>query len=491
MRTRVIGLATFLAVGLTACSALRRGTGFDDVQRVAGTRNSPSIHWYQGTPADREVEEQLKTLLASELTPDSAVQIALFNNRSLQATFERIGIAQADLVQAGLLPNPIVHLGLRLPINAPGASAELSLLEDFIRALQIPLRKRVAAAAFEATKLEVADAVIDLTADVTVAFYTLQGAEQMLDLHRTVVQAMEYSAELAARQREAGNIPDLDLANELSLFEQTRLDLARAEEDVLASREELNALLGVWGADTGWTVAPRLPDPPRETLPSRGLESLAVSQRLDLAAVRQEIEQQARAVGLARFEAIIPAGDIGADAEREPEGEWTVGPAIELPIPVFDQGQAAVANVSGQLRQARARYRALAVQIRADVRRTRTRAEAARRRSVHYRAVVLPLRRRVVDQTQLQYNAMQVGAFQLLQAKRDEIEAGRGYVESLTEFWSARAELERALGGKLGTSPGTPPSADVPAEPEEEPGGHHPQRHGNCDRCGALDVGSK
>lgn len=482
MRTSVTGLATFLTMGLAACGTLRPGMGFVDVEHAATTRSSPAIHWYQGTPADREVEQRIKTLLASELTADSAVQIALFNNRSLQATFERLGIAQAELVQAGLLPNPIVHLGLRLPVNAPGASAELSLLENFIRALQIPLRKRVAAAAFEVTKLEVAEAVINLAADVEVAFFTVQGAEQMLDLRRTVAQAMEYSAELAAKQRSAGNIPDLDLANELALFEETRLDVVRAEEEVLGSREELNVLLGVWGGDTGWTIAARLPDPPREMLPSHGLESLAISQRLDLAAVRQEIEQQARAVGLARFDAIIPAGDLGADAEREPEGDWTVGPAIELPVPVFDQGQAATAAVTGQLRQARQRYRALAVQIRAHVRRARTRAEAARRRSAHYRAVVLPLRRRVVDQTQLQYNAMQVGAVQLLQAKRDEIDAGRGYVESLTEYWVARAELERAVGGQITVPAGTPPAADVPAEPGKQPASQGEHQHGACDR---------
>lgn len=477
MRTSALALV-FLAGGAAGCATLRPGAVFNDVERLIGARSPRSIQWYRGTTADREVEERVAALLASELTPETAVQIALFNNRSLQATFERLGIAQADLVQAGLLPNPIVHLGLRLPVNAPGPSAELSLLQDFIRALQIPLRKRIAAAALEAAKLEVAEAVVNLTADVKVAFYTLQGAEQMLELRRTVTRAMEYSAEFAQRQREAGNIPDLDLATELALFEQTRLDLARAEEDVIANREELNALLGVWGKDTSWTIAARLPDPSPTVLPQRGLESVAVSQRLDLAAARQEIERQARALGLARFEAIIPTGGVGVDAEREPEGDWTVGPAIELPIPVFDQGQAVVASAGAQLRQARERYRALAVQIRAQVRRARTRAEAARRRSDHYRTVVLPLRRRVVDQTQLQYNAMQVGAFQLLQAKRDEIEAGRGYVESLTEHWVARAELERAVGGELGLPPGTPPPADVPAEPREQSGGHHQHQDG-------------
>lgn len=473
MRTSALVLAVLLAGGAFGCSTVRTDAVFSDVERLAGTRSPGQIHTYRGTEADREVEERIASLLESELTAEAAVQVALFNNFSLQATFERLGIAQADLVQAGLLPNPIVHLGLRLPITAPGPSAELSLVQDFIRALQIPLRKRIAAAALEEAKLDVAKAVVDLAADVKVAFYTLQGAEQMLEMHRTVVQAMEYSAELARRQREAGNIPELDFANELALFEQSRLDLAHAEDEVVASREELNAILGLWGKATSWTIAARLPDPSPAALPLSGLESLAVSQRLDLAAARQEIERHARTLGLARFEAMMPSGDVGADAEREPEGEWTLGPTIALPIPIFDMGQAAAASAGAQLRQAQARYRALAIQIRSDVRRARTRAETARRRSGHYRTVLLPLRSRVVRQTLLQYNAMQIGPVQLLQAKRDEIDAGRAYVESLTEYWIARTEVERVVGGELGLAAGIPTTVESPPGATELQGGSH------------------
>lgn len=146
---------------------------------------------------------------------------------------------------------------------------------------------------------------------------------------------------------------------------------------------------------------------------------------------------------------MLPTEDLGADAEREPEGDWTVGPAIELPVPIFDQGQADVASAVAQLRGSRERYRALAVKIRSEVRRAWMRAEAARGRAEHYRRVVLPLRRRIVEETQLRYNAMLAGVFELLQAKRDEIEAGRAYVETLTEYWVARSELERAVGGDL------------------------------------------
>ena len=119
------------------------------------------MSWNQGTSAGAAVTERVSELLSAELTPESAVQIAFFNNPAVQATYERLGIAQADFVQAGLFPNPVLHASVRFGVAGPRPGAELSLLQDFIRILEVPLRKRVAAAEFEAAKLEVAQAVID------------------------------------------------------------------------------------------------------------------------------------------------------------------------------------------------------------------------------------------------------------------------------------------------------------------------------------------
>ena len=166
------------------------------------------------------------------------------------------------------------------------------------------------------------------------------------------------------------------------------------------------ALLGLWGANTAWKVAPRLPGLPTEDMRRQGLESLAVSHRLDLAAARQATEAQARSVGLARVTALFPDGVFGGEAEREPEGEWSAGPAIEFSTPIFDQGQAAVAKAVAELRERQRRYAALAVHIRSQVRRSATRMESARRRVEYFETVVLPLRQQIVERTQLQYNAI-------------------------------------------------------------------------------------
>ena len=120
-----------------------------------------------------------------------------------------------------------------------------------------------------------------------------------------------------------------------------------------------------------------------------------------------------------------------------------------MPIPIFNQGQPASARANARVRQAEQRYLALAADIRSDVRAARDKMLLARRQVEYFKTTALPMRTRVTEESQLQYNAMQIGPFQLLQAKQDEVKTGADSVEALREYWVARAELEKAVGGSL------------------------------------------
>ncbi len=466
-------LAIVATVVMSGCATIRRGAGFDDVQQLVSTRTPAEIVWASETESGAPIAERVHELLAKSLTPESAVQIALLNNRKLQAVYGRLGIAQADIVQAGLPPNPILTADIHFGTGASGTGAELGLVQEFISVVQIPLRKRVAEAAFEQAKLDVADAVWDLATQTKAAFYRLEGALQRLELRRTVAKATTLSADFAKRQHDVGNASDLDLATEQTLDDDARLELAEAETEVDDAREDLNVLMGLWGTDTTWTIPARLPEVPQSELSPAGLESRAIEQRLDLASAHQELEVLARTVDLAGLYRFLPSGEAGLGAHREPEsGFWSTGPAISLPIPVFDQRQAVLAGDAAKLRQSEERYAALAVEIRSQVRRWRTKMLSARRRAEYYRAVALPRRTRVVDETQKEYNGILVGVFQLLEAKRGEIDAGRKYIDALTDYWVSRTELERATGAELPSAGSTP--APVPMEPRpESPSTHH------------------
>jgi cobalt-zinc-cadmium efflux system outer membrane protein len=345
-----------------------------------------------------------------------------------------------------------------------------------VSALQIPLRKRLAGANLEAAKVAVADVVVNLALDTKAAFYRLQGALQMVELRRNVTAATALSRDVAERQYAAGNISDLDLGTERALNEEAKIELAIAESDVQTEREGLNTLLGLWGERTEWTLGEQLPDLPEGDVPASGLETLAVSQRLDLEAARVRTVGAVQQYQLGRFYGLVPSASLGSKAEREVSGGWSLGPALDLPIPLFDQSQAMLAANAARIRGSEERYAALAIAIRSQVRRAWTRLEGARARALYYRTVVVPLEERIVEEAQRQYNGMFIGVFQLLQAKREQVETGRRYVEALTDYWVSRTELERSVGGEFRLAGTRMPSASPAAPTEDVPS--HAHHHG-------------
>lgn len=445
------------------CAAIQKDAGFKDVQAVIRERSGFVAHWDQQPKDEGPVAERIQALLSEDLTDRNAIEIALLSNRRFQATFEELGIARADLIQARAITNPLLEGEVRFPMRP----FEIALTQSLLDLITLRRRRGLADASFEAAKIRVTDDVLDLIAELRSAFYAMQGAEQIRAMRQSIVESARVSAELAIRQREAGNTSDLELENEQAVLERAKLDLARSESEVLEERERLNALMGLWGQETDWALASKLPDLPPDDPDATGLESLAVSQRLDLAAARQDVEVAARALPLARSTVL---GDVavGVHTEREPDGLSTTGPAVHLPIPIFNRGKAARARAEALLRQAQQRHAALAVEVRAEVRATRNRVHAARSRAEYYRNVILPRRERIVAFSQQHYNFMLIGAFQLLLARQDETRARQEHIEALRDYWIARSDLERAVGGSLPRgAPGVPP-AHSPERPESE-----------------------
>jgi cobalt-zinc-cadmium efflux system outer membrane protein len=455
--------AVLAAAVLSGCATIQPRAGFDDVEAIVAERTGARVHWNQGTPADQAVADSVQSLLAGELTADEAVQIALLNNRNLQATYENLSVAQADLVRAGLLTNPIFDAEARFAEG--GTGIELGVAQSFIDIFFIPLRRRIAGAAFEGAKLGVAGAVVDLAAQTRQAFYELLADQQLAELRETVLLAFDASYAMAQSLHAAGNVTDLRLAVERAQYEQAKVNLAAARAEVLVGREQLNALMGLWGPDVQWTAATRLPElpPEEETMDLAGLEQRAIANSLDLGVLRQRIMIAGERLGLARPEALIPVAEVGVVGEREPESDWAVGPRVSLPIPIFNMGQAASATARAQLRQTQDLYTAQAVEVRSAVRASATRLTAARERAVYYQAVVLPLQQRSLGLLHLQYNAMQIGVFDLLQARRELVETGVDYVHVLQNYWLIRTQLTQILNGRLSgvDAPMTEPTPDM------------------------------
>jgi cobalt-zinc-cadmium efflux system outer membrane protein len=433
----------------SGCASMTLDAGFDDIKAIVEQRSASQISWNNDTELDKEASEKLNSLLKRKLTADDAVQIALLNNRDLQAIYSDLGVAQADLVQAGLLGNPIFDAAVMFPVSGRGQpDLELGAAINFLNIFYIPLRKRVAAARFEEVKSRLAGSVLDFAGRVRTAFYTYQSDQQMLELRQTIVQALGASLEIARRLSDAGNITDLDFARERAQLETAKLALRSAEVARRQSREELNMVMGLWGEQIQWQSDGRLPDIPEQPVPMKDVERLALEQSLDLANVRQRIAATGEQLGLTRWTALLPELSAGPQAERN-DGEWEIGPRLDFVIPLFDQGQARVGRGVAELRRARQEYYGAAIRIRATARALRDRVDGARDRALYYRDILLPLRERIVNEAQLQYNAMQLGPFQLLRAREQQIQTAVAYIESLRDYWLARADVEQILNGRL------------------------------------------
>jgi cobalt-zinc-cadmium efflux system outer membrane protein len=434
------------------------------VKELAGERLGQKLHWRLGAAEDEAADQAVKRLLTDELSPDAAVQVALLRNAELQAAYEQLGVAQADLVQAGLLENPVFAGFARFPDRAPSkTNLEFEVALNFLDLLMLPARKHLAAAQFEETKLQIAQQVLALATEVRKAYFVALGAEGVARMRRLVAEAAEVSYEMATRLHAAGNIGDLQLALEAGNFEKARVALAHSEAEALAAREALTRLLGLWGEEVAFRLPGQLPDIPTQEIPPEHLESYAVAHRLDLEAARQEMAVMAQALGIVVDWRWLGLADLGVSSERDTDGQWVTGPTLALKLPLFDRRQASIARQEAYYRQSRQRLTALAVAARSEVRTLRDRLLMTRNLAEHYRRVVIPLRERIVDLWMERYNYMLAGVFEVLLARQEEFDAYQEYSEAVRDYWITRAELQLALGGRL------PESGPSPLEELFEP----------------------
>jgi outer membrane protein, heavy metal efflux system len=438
---RIVSLIALIS--LSGCASFTPQLGFKEVNDGFSTHTGNYLYWNTGTPEDEKVTQEISKLLSSELTADTATQIALLNNKGLQAVYQQLGIAQADLVDAGLFPNPIFNGEIRFPSGGP--NLELSVVQSFVKIFEIPLRKKIAQSEFEEAKIDVIERALLLAYQTRKAFYEYQASEQLLEMANTALVALEASNDLATRLHRAGNITDLDLAQEQSNYESLKIEVIARQEELISAREELNSLMGLEINQTSWKSAQRLPE--NSALPLEDVNKSAISNNLALAKSRQQLVTLAASLDVAETFRVFDETELGVSGAKEPGSKWGSGPAFSFPIPFFNQGSTQIFRVNAQLNQQHNRGMALQTKIEAHIRSLLSRLKLVEARLLRYKKVLLPLQTKLVSETQKQYNAMLIGAFQLLEVKHRQIETGKDYILALKSYWQLRTELESVLNG--------------------------------------------
>ena len=442
---RLLALLVSAAV-LGGCASFTPDGGFAAVERTAKDRLGKDVKWARSDADQDGIAKRVSELLAKPLSVNDAVQVALLNNRGLQATFQELGIGEAELVQAGRLPNPGFSFG-RMS-RGDEREIERGLHLNLARLIAMPYIGQMEARRFEQTKGMVAMGVLSLAADTHKAYYNALAAEETVRYMRQVRQAAEASAELARRMEQVGNFTKLQRSREQVFYADAAQNLARAEQAQRSTRERLTRLLGAWGAQTQFMLPERLPDLPKDVMDLPDIERTAMAQRLDVQGARLAAEQTASNLGLTRTTRFINVLELGLVRNSSNEEPTQRGWEIGFELPLFDWGGARVARAEAVYMQTVHRAAETAVNARSEVREAYGAYRSAYDIARHQRDEVVPLNQRIAEENVLRYNGMLIGVFELLADARTQIASVNGSIQALRDFWIAQADLDMALIGK-------------------------------------------
>ncbi len=443
------GTAIAGALYIAGCASLSSDGGFSKVQAIVNERGGQHARWVR-TDAERDaVNAMVHELLSRPLSIEDAVRIAVVNNRGLQARFAELGIAETELVEASWPRNP----GFAFSRIQGGGDTEIerSIAFEIVSLLTIPLRTRLERDRLAATQFAVAADIVEVVAEARRAYVRAIAARQTLAYTEDVRTAADASAELARRMLDAGNFSKLDQAREQIFYVDALARVTLARQAATSEREALIRVLGLSrSAARDLTLPERLPDLPADVSDSGDIEAHALEQRLDVQAARKDVESLAASLGLTRTTRFVNVLEIGYRSKSETGMPRKNGYEIRIELPLFDWTGAKVARAEYRYMQGFERAVETAMNAQSEIREAYARYRAAYDLARHYRDEVVPLRKRIAEESLLRYNGMLISVFELLADARERIVTVNVAIEALRDFWLAQTDLQIAM---TGTSP--------------------------------------
>lgn len=500
LRKSKLVIIPLLAMGLGGCVTAgqvdqysKPESGFSAVSAstAAATKGKETV-WIQNQAQARQVAERVHGLVHKKaITAETAVQVALLNNRGLQAAYSDIGMSAAETWQQTMLENPKVSIGV-LGIANPELGA--------FRAIEGLIANNVLAMATQKKRVDVADtrfrqaqmkAVVEtlrVAADTRKAWIDAVSSFEAVTYLNQAKVAADAASELAQKLGESGALSKGGQAREHAFYAELTGQTAEAVLASKLAKEELTRVMGLWGSEVDYFVPDRLPSLPKSVSRKDRIEAEALKQRIDLQVAKLELEAVAKSYGLTEATRYVTDLEIisGIEAEREIETEYelsasslekaeskktVVTPQLELEfvIPIFDSGKARMRKAELAYLQAANLLAEKAVNIRSEARSSYTAYRSTYDIAKHYRNSVLPLRTKIEEESLLTYNGMITNTFELLADTRAKIGTLLLANNAKREFWLADANLSAAIYGGGGASGGS--AAGAPALADSG-GGH-------------------
>jgi len=446
------------AFALAGCASFSNDGGMNHVSSLTQERVGHGVAYQREENDALSARTRVSELLQAPLSGDGAVELALLNNRGLQARFGELGVSEAELVQAGRLRNPVVSLG-RL---AGGGALEVdrSVMFDILGLLTLPGRTQVARQRFEQAQYGAAADAVRAATEAREAFFEAVAAKQLADYAQQVKETADASNDLARGMVQAGNMSKLDQMREQAFYADATAEVARARQRSVIARERLVRALGLGDNHVDLKLPDRLPDLPAEPAQARDAEQTALDKRLDILAARRETEATARQLGLTQASGFVDVLDVGWQNKSQRGSPQERGGELQFDIPIFDFGGTARARAKAQYLQSVNRTASIVVDARSQAREAyggyRTAYDLAR----HYRDEVVPLHKRISEENVLRYNGMLIDVFQLLADAREQVASVTASIEATRDYWLADSRLKAALTGGSPTPANGPPASN-------------------------------
>lgn len=421
--------------------------------------------------ATQRARERVQALLSESLSEDAAVQIALLNNRGLQAAYNDLGISEAEYVQASLPPNPAITASRNF---GTGSFAEVGfqLVGNLLAFATLPRKTEIAKREFEEARYRAVATTLSLSVDARRAYVRAVAARQKLALLEQARQTADASANMMKQLGETGAANKLDQARVTTFYAELSAQVAQARLAVKREQEALNRIMGLWGSDLDYKLPSRLPALPATPDNLADVEVEAMRRRVDLIILRYEIVTLAKSVGFVEATRYMSFLELGLGYRNEVEsndaGEQSsknrYGLELGIVIPIFDTGEARVTTARETYMRAINRLTERSVNARSEARLAYSTYRATYDITRYYQTRILPLRRQISSEVLLRYNGMLVDVFEVLVEERDRISANVAALDALRDFHLAIADLQAALivGGTV------PPSGVINTTPPPE-----------------------
>lgn len=433
--------AGFLNVSNQTSAALGKRTAFAQTQA-------------ENVALTKEVRSMIH---GKTISAETAVQVALLNNKGLQAAYANVGLSAAEAWQQATPENPVISIGL-IGIGAPELgvyrSIEALIRTNILDATTRKQRMAIADANFQGAQLEAVSDTLALANETRMAWIEAVAAFETAEYLKKAKATSDAGSELALRLGETGALNKAGQAREQAFNAELAGQLAKARLNATLAKERLTRLMGLWGSDVNYYVPDALPALPGSVGRVTSIEQKALANRVDLRVAKLGLEAQARAFELTDQTRIVSDLELvaGVESEREREDGSTETEnlpqlEVEFAIPIYDTGKARMRKAELMYLQAANVLAERAVNVRSEARSAEVAYHSSYKIARHYQDVLVPLRTTVEEEGLLSYNGMITNTFELLTDVRQKLAASLEAANAKRDFYIAQANITAAIYG--------------------------------------------